>query len=136
MIHYLRALAARLRGLLGDRRADQELYEEIEAHLRLLADRYVRQGMTEAEALGVARRQFGNVTLLQEAHRETRGIRPIETLLQDLRHGLRIFRKNPGFTTAAVLSLALGIGANLTIFSFVDAFFLRPIPAREPERLV
>src|SRR5262245_10060304 len=136
MIHYLRALAARLRGLLGDRRADQELYEEIEAHLRLLADRYVRQGMTEAEALGVARRQFGNVTLLQEAHRETRGIRPIETLLQDLRHGLRIFRKNPGITTAAVLSLALGIGANLTIFSFVDAFFLRPIPAREPERLV
>jgi predicted permease len=136
MIHYLRALAARLRGLFGDRRADQELYEEIDAHLRLLTERYVRQGMTEAEALWAARRQFGNVTLLREAHRETRGIRPIETLLQDLRHGLRIFRKNPGFTTAAVLSLALGIGANLTIFSFVDAFFLRPIPAREPKRLV
>jgi putative ABC transport system permease protein len=60
----------------------------------------------------------------------------IETLFQDLRYGLRVLRKNPGFTAAAVLSLALGIGANLTIFSFVDTFFLKPIPAREPERLV
>ena len=136
MNHYLRALAARLRGLFGDRRADRELDDEIETHMRLLIERYVRQGMTEAEAARAAHLQFGNLTLLQEAHRETRGIRLVETLLQDMRHGLRVFRKNPGFTAAAGLTLALGIGANLTIFSFVDAFFLRPIPAREPERLV
>jgi hypothetical protein len=136
MIHHLRALAARLLGLFGDRKANQELDHEIEAHLRLLAERYVRQGMTEAEASRAARRQFGNVTLLQEEHREMRGFRPIETLLQDLRYGLRILRKNPGFTAASVLLLALGIGANLTIFSFVDTFFLRPIPAREPAALV
>jgi hypothetical protein len=78
MIHYLRALAARLRGLYGNRRADRELDDEIEAHLRLLAERYVCHGMTEAEAAWAARRQFGNVTLLKEVNREMRGIKFIE----------------------------------------------------------
>jgi hypothetical protein len=79
MTHYLRALAARLRGLFGDRRADRELDEEIETHLGLLAERYVRRGMTEAEAAWAARREFGNVTFLQEANREMRGFRVIDT---------------------------------------------------------
>src|SRR5215510_8543974 len=135
MIHYLRALVARVRGLFGDRRADQELDDEIETHLRLLTERYVRQGMAEAEAVRTARRQFGNVTLLQETHREMRGIRFIETLLQDSRYGVRMLGKNPGFTFVTALTLALGIGANTAIFSVIEAVTLRPLPYQNSERL-
>src|SRR5262245_15886263 len=108
MIHYLRTLATRLRGLLGDQRADRQLEDEIEMHLRLLTKRYVSQGMTEAEAASAARRQFGNVTLLQEANREMRGIRSLETIFQDLRYGLRMLQTHKGFTAVAVFSLPLG----------------------------
>jgi hypothetical protein len=76
MIHYLRALLAKLRGLLGDRRADKELDDEIKVHLRLLTERYIRQGMSEAEAASTARRQFGNITLLR-VQKVARGWSPL-----------------------------------------------------------
>src|SRR5262249_21193873 len=136
MIHYLRALAARLLGLFGGRRADQELDDEIQAHLRLLTERYVRQGMDEDEAAWAARRQFGNITLLQEEHRDMRGIRFIETLFQDVRYGLWMLRRNPGFALVAVLTLSLGIGANTAIFSVVNALVFNPLPYRDAHQLV
>src|SRR5215813_10988512 len=136
MIHHLRAMATKLRGLFGDRRANQVLDDEIETHLRLLTERYVRQGMTQEEANQAARRQFGNITLLKEVNREMRGIRFIETLAQDVRYGLRMLMRNPGFTFVAALSLALGIGANTAIFSVVDAALLKMLPVKEPEALI
>jgi predicted permease len=105
-------------------------------HLRLLAERYVRQGMTETEAAQAARRQFGNATLLKEVNREMRRIRVIDSLIQDLRYGVRMMLKHKVFTAIAALSLALGIGANTAIFSLLDALLLKTLPVKNPEQLV
>ncbi|HEX5083018.1 MAG TPA: ABC transporter permease [Blastocatellia bacterium] len=135
MIHYFRALAARLRGLFGKRGAQSELDEEIELHLRLLTERYVRQGMTEEEAARAARRQFGNVTLLQEVNHEMRGFRFIDTFFHDLKFGVRMIGKNPGFSFVVVITLALAIGVNTAIFTIVNPFLYRGLPFRGHDRI-
>jgi len=133
----LRAFAAKVRGFLRGRKRDGEFNDEIQEHLQLLAEKFVAQGMSREEAAAAARRQFGNVTLLQEDRRALQGFLFFEALWQDLRLSLRIILKSPGFTATAVLTLALGIGANTTIFSWIHGVLLNPLPgAGEPHRIV
>ena len=117
-------------------RFDRELEEEMRFHLEMKAQENIEAGVKPEEARYAARRQFGNQTLLLEVSREMWGVRSIETLFQDLRFGVRMLLKHKGFTVVAVLTLALGIGANTAIFSVVDTVLLRPLPFQEAERLM
>ncbi|HSE97807.1 MAG TPA: ABC transporter permease, partial [Blastocatellia bacterium] len=105
-------------------------------HFEMRVQENIDAGMSPPEARYAAHRQFGNMTLLREVSREMWGFRSIETLAQDGRYGLRQMRKQPVFTIVAVLSLALGIGANTAIFSLIDAVLLKTLPVKDPEQLL
>src|SRR5262245_48552139 len=102
--------------------------EELRAHLELLAAENVRQGMAPEEARFAAHRAFGGVEQIKERCRDQSGGRWLEHLGQDLRYGARQLRRNPGFTVFAALSLGLGLGVNIVVFSFVNAAVFRPLP--------
>jgi hypothetical protein len=115
-----------MQALFGQRRANREFDEELQQHLQLLTDRFVSQGMSRIDAADTARRQFGNATLLQQRQREARTFLSLSSLWGDLWFGARMLRKHPGSTAGVVVALALGIGMNACVFTFVSALLLRP----------
>jgi predicted permease len=140
MIARLRTLFAKRRRLFAsqEEREQQilEVDEEIRQHLQQLTDRYVAQGMSREDAAAAARRQFGNLGVHEEDRHETQSFNWLENLWRDIRYGLRQLRHNPLFTTVAIATLAIGIGANTAVFTLLDQLVLRLLPVKDPSRLV
>jgi putative ABC transport system permease protein len=132
----IRGICERLRALARGRHLDQELEGEIEAHLELAERDAMRQGLSREQARRAALLSFGGITQVKEEHRDRRSFLWLETLLNDVRYGTTALGRAPGFTAVVAGVLALGIGANVAMFSVMDAVLLKPLPFPQPDRIV
>jgi macrolide transport system ATP-binding/permease protein len=132
----LRALLIRLRGLPHQQQQDRDFAEELESHLQMHIEDNMRSGMTPEGARRDALLKLGGIEAITQAYRDQTTLPLLEAILQDLRYTFRQLRKNPGFAVTALLVLTLGMSATLAIFSFVDAALIKPLPYRDPSRLV
>src|SRR6266446_980797 len=129
MREFLGTFIRRLAALFRRRRLEDDLDEELRSHLEMAVERNLGKGMSAEDARREALRSFGGVEQTKEIYRDQRGLPMLETALQDLRFGLRMLRRSPGFSILAILCLTLGSGANAAVFSWVEGILFRPYPA-------
>lgn len=135
MIDSLRRALARLRSFFQKAPLDRDLDSEMASHLELAIAENLRRGLSATESRRQALVRFGSIVQASEQHREVRGLPALDLLLQDLRYAFRMLRRDRALAAVAVLTLALGIGANTAIFSLGNVFLFRPLPVKDAERL-